>query len=681
MPLTTETNLWLPVALLLTGRIFLLGFAWSWLMPSVEDRTGKWLIHGVQPLVFGIPVLLTIRLISAEVVFLPAFTPEFLTVLGLSAGLIFRRQKLLDRIKPIGLVFLIASMGSTVIMHLPNRSEWIVGGWDPGIYVNEGVNLARIGTYQHQADPFFSQLSEEELEIFTRIRLNYQEAHPVVILDPESRAMKRFFFPLTSTLIAEYTKAGGIRAAVRTNYFLGLFVVMVFAALLCAYRMPPLIIVTTTLVLMGQPVWLYHLNIPTSEMLQLFFVCALGLLIPHLRSHPTALFGFGHIMLCAGMNRFGFLPFGGLLCCILALADLGKVTPMNALKLRLVQILPIWMAAGHCAYHNQITLDRLEDLTLVIFAAGGIFTIAALFIDFVGSKNSLGKWLTRLYALRLVIPLTMLTMTAFVLVAGMDRSNVPMILEGVANYMSWPVLLLAACGAFIFFSGRPALNDHLFALVTFLGCATVLVILQSEIAPLMPWASRRLMMYTVPLAALLAGISLLQCKRMHILVSVGVTIVLLALNLPKNWDALNTHEYVGISQHLGEVAEQIQPEDLVVADHFLWSTPLRLIHGKNVINGEVLWQEDTSDLHHRPRDERFEKAMTVLRRFQAEGKTIRFLSSTDKLTNVYPGEIPATQDWQGAPIDYTLIAHHNRTAGFKHHNRRKRFTLHTLNSP
>ena len=681
MPLNADTNLWFPVAFLLTGRIFLLGFAWSWLMPSAEDRLGKWLIHSVQPLVFGIPVLLTIRLVSAEVFQLPAITPELIALLGLAGGLVLRRTKLIERIKACAAGFFIVSMTSTVIMHLPQRSEWVVGGWDPGIYVNEGVNLARLDTYKHQPDPFFSQLSEDELKVFTRIRLAYLEAHPVVPLDPDSRAIKRFFFPLTSTAIAEYAQAGGIRAATRLNYFFGLYAVLVFAAMLTTFGAKLPVTLLTTLCLVAQPVWLYHLNIPTSEMLQLFFIASLGLLLPHLRSHPTALFGFGHILLCAGMNRFGFLPFGTLLCCILALRDLGKVSFLNALKLRLVQLVPLWMAAGHCAFHNAITLERLGELTLTIFAAGGLFSVAALFIDFIGHRIGLGRLLTRLYDQRLILPITALALIAFVFIAKMDRSNIGMIAMGILNYISWPLLLLAAVGLILYFVGTPALDRQWFALITFLGCATVLVLLQSEIAPLMPWASRRLMMYTVPLVALLAGIVLQQLSRVNPLIPCAILLAALFINRARDWQAANTREYLGISAQLDAISGQIKPDDIVVSDHYVWSTPLRMMYGKNVINGEVLWREDSSDAHHHPIADRFAQGMKTLRRLQAEGHTIRFLASTEKMLTVYPGDIDATQDWQGPAIEYAILAHHKKAAGFKYNPRRKQFTLFTLNAP
>ena len=677
----TEDPNWLSVALILTGRIFLLGFAWCWLMPSSKSRVGSWLIHGVQPLLIGLPLLLMIRLVSAESLLLPRLLPELLAIFGIITGLVFRREKMLRRIAPTAALFFFVSVASTVILFLPHRSEWVVGGWDPGIYVNEGANLALLDTYQHEADPFFSALDDDELKVFTRWRLPYLEAHPVVILEPETRSLKRFFFPLTSTLIAEYIEAGGLHAGTRINYFLGLFCTLIFAAMLCAFRAPFIVLLLSTACLVTQPVWLYHLNIPTSEMLQLFFVCGLGLLLPHLRSHPTVIFIFGMILVCAGMNRFGFLPFGTLLCCILALKDLGTISPVNGMKLRLCQLIPIWMGAGHCAFHNAITLNRLEDLTPMIFASGLVFTFAALIIDFIGGKNAAGVVLKKLYAKRFILPLTAVALTGFVLIAGMSLANLPLIVAGMTHYISIPLLVLAALGLGGYFFDKFSMDENLFAMITFLACSTVLVLLQSEIAPLLPWASRRLMMYTVPLVALLAGLVIRRTFDKHMAIPTVLIILILGLNARKGWQAANVQEYVGVTAHLDAIAEQIGPNDLVVADHFLWSTPLRMAYGKNVINGEVLWQEagaDTQWPEERTQKERFNAGMAILYKMQEQGKIIRFLTSSEKLLTVYPGDVTADEDWQSDPIDYQVLSHHPKGRGFVHTPRHKQFSLFTL---
>lgn len=69
-------------------------------------------------------------------------------------------------------------IGFFIVLLLPQRGEWVVGGWDPGVYLNQGVLVSQQGSFYPEALPCYKNLSEEAFAAFTRGRGNYIEAFP-----------------------------------------------------------------------------------------------------------------------------------------------------------------------------------------------------------------------------------------------------------------------------------------------------------------------------------------------------------------------------------------------------------------------------------------------------------------------------------------------------------------------
>jgi len=129
-------------------------------------------------------------------------------------------------------------------------------------------------------------------------------------------------------------------------------------------------------------------------------------------------------------------------------------------------------------------------------------------------------------------------------------------------------------------------------------------------------------------------------------------------------------EHDGFSAVLEEIAGQIRPGDLVVADHFRWGTPLRLLHGIPVINGEMWWA---------PGDRRrMDKALEVLARWRSQGHSIRFLTSTTNSVGLYPSPVaPVRLDWTSGPWMDRDIIHSRRARSFERREKERVFQLYT----
>jgi hypothetical protein len=188
--LTVGENPWLLCALWWMLRVHVLGLAWSW-VATAGSRGMRWLPAVMAPW-FGVALHLVSAVILAESgLYTPMAEAVVLAVLA-AAGLAWGRGRI--RIRPHLPVALATGIAAAAAMLLPGRGEWIAGGLDQGIYVNQGVAVSRSGTFHPPPDPLLSVLTDAELATFTRQVHNYTEYLPTIPVDPEQRNLVHFFF-------------------------------------------------------------------------------------------------------------------------------------------------------------------------------------------------------------------------------------------------------------------------------------------------------------------------------------------------------------------------------------------------------------------------------------------------------------------------------------------------------
>ena len=208
----------------------------------------------------------------------------------------------------------------------------------------------------------------------------------------------------------------------------------------------------------------------------------------------------------------------------------------------------------------------------------------------------------------------------------------------------------------------------------FLAACVVATLTMAAIMGLYPWAVRRHLVYTVPLLAWLGG-DLTQRtwdrSRSHawarLAIMVGLLLVISSTAKKSNHAFLRT-DFNGLSSVLARASSQLKPTDIVVADHFRWGTPLRLIYGGEVLNGEVIWQDETT--------ERTQAATDALRRLHKSGRRIMLFTSTEQGPHVFPidwGQLHPM--WSSGPILIQDLIHHQRSTDFKLKSRTKLFSL------
>lgn len=683
-------NVWLSTLVWMVFKVFLPGLAWSWAipvdkLPLRDDRLTLWAFKAACSVLLGLLTHLLLALMLAELGVYTGLVELICTILLIAAGVSTSalmqagslRRHLLDNVPGL----LLFNMGIIIIMMLPKSSEWLLGGLDPGVYLNQGVYVERTATFHPDPDPFFSELDDGELSQFTRGDGEYRECMPGIPLDTKTRAIQNYFFRLTPTMIASMTRSGGLRAAVRSNYFAGLMAVMIFWGMLAANGAGRPHQFFALALLAVHPIFLYQLNIPTSEVLQLCLVLGIGLLLP-LRKHgwfaPAML---GLAFLAAVVNRLSFMPFAGILVFGIAWLDKERYDRKR-----------VWMEhgmilagllAGICFdwLVCSITLERLRDPMPVMITVTAITILLAIALDVFGgwgtTRSMLGdlpEWLYRLACIGVIVFVAVLWDGGKKM--GLKESYETF--HSMAPYLNKAFIVTALVGAImLFWKARPGLSV-LKLLVSFMCAVTLIVLIKSFVEGNYPWSVRRFLAYTVPLLAILIGhlLSLVWNSRflsagLMKAIAVVLCAVLLATTAKKSWHAWNRVEYRGVSDLLADIASRIDDNDIVIIDTPTWGTPLRFVYGRNIVNGKHLWRRKSA--------ERMLVALRALERMRTNGARIRFLTTTrETAMDIYPVKLAGINlDFETGETAFEEINHSRRADDFEVRIKQNVFRLFT----
>lgn len=570
--------------------------------------------------------------------------------------------------------FLILVLLWGVALELADRGEWMAGGWDPGIYIQQGVVWAQQGSWHSAPDSFWSSLSADEIERFTRRSFNFVEAYPVVPLDVKRRSLEPFFFPLTPLIMAKFYRAGGLLAVCRTNELMGCLAALGWAAAIWRMTRSRAATGAALLIFVTHPIWLYHQHFPTSEVVQSCLLAGLAwqLAGPVRRAADqgwAALF-----FLAAALNRLAFLPFGALLIALdVIYRPGGRGRRYWAAGLLLAGVVDAWAV--------PITIGRLGRSVTTLVAATLLILMGSALARMALHRSGTRPWVRSMLAL--LPPATTCVVAGGFGLLWIVRDHAPVWLSaGVWNArLMWsfglPITVVFAMLGLVLQGvarrrlSRPAWSCWLL----FLLLSTTLTSLTPEIARLAPWAVRRQVEFALPLLAFGAAAWLLVLRvwlsRSGLrAVAAGVLIAfVLAGQWPAGLQAWRATEFNGMGQLLQAVSAHIQPEDVVVADHFKWATPLRRIYLKDVLNGEV-WCAPS-----RPED--FQYALSRISGIaKKRGGRMLFLTSTEEKLGVFPGpDLAASLVWEAPVWRYSEVVQSPRARGIETRSKERIFRL------
>jgi hypothetical protein len=477
-------------------------------------------------------------------------------------------------------------------------------------------------------------------------------------------------------MVAVADRCGGLRAATRINLLLGWPVLLTIGTLAAVLyrRWPP--ILAGTLILAANPVFVYLLHLPTSEMLQTLLVGGTLALLAGSPPAGLAVHAAATGLLAAMLNRFSFFPFGALLLVAWVWRHGRHPGGRGLLPGAASLAAGLLLGLGFDLWRCPVPIGRLDELVPPLLGAGGALAAAALaaaaFPPLRRPAMHVPPW---------ALPVGLLAAALATLLAqpfadGAVASHVDLArnLRGVLPYFSLGTLALAMLGWGAACRPHAALSRRTAMVLGYLGAGALVSLTVAAISRLYPWALRRQMIFTVPFLVLLCAHAAhwLWRRSAHPTLSRAALAVLMAAAVLGSGrlsrQAATATDYNGLSRVVSDIAQHLPPDAVVVADHFVWSTPLRMLHNVPVLNGEVLWASFNPD--------RMAAALRTLARLEEAGWDVFFLTSTADGLNPYQGAVPTPRlHWESGPIPMADLHDHPSQRQFLLHTRTKEFRL------
>ena len=423
---------------------------------------------------------------------------------------------------------------------------------------------------------------------------NRRQFAPGILVDDNNKALHFQFFPLTPALAANLYRCGGLRAAARMNHFAAVISLLQIACflILVSSSFHALIAV---LILCLQPIFIWHLQMPISEMLQQFIV--FGLLLAYSNKDK----GTGFILLlflgisASVLNRFSFLPFAGMLLAAGAVVDRFNTNGVVATKSKFQHLLFVGMLilAGLMSWYSSPVAvggwhGSIATGILSLTAMAIVVVIVATFAPLDKLINAVKK-----IPLGYTAILWLLWVPFFIFVppilyrieSTVDQHN----LLHVLYYTGMIIALCAWLGTILVWIQKKTDKSFIVYILFATAIITVLM-LRKFIEPIYPWATRRYLHILVPFMAIMAAYFLTHVnilfKKKAKVISVACGIVLLGSVVElykKDKAAWNAVEFNGITEVLTAVDEIIPDDAIILVDHFLYATPLTCIYNRDVL--------------------------------------------------------------------------------------------------
>ena len=653
------------------------GLGWLWCRPAESTDKNGFVARGIISFSIGLTLGLLINLLVAWFLLeigqfnLYTLTGGIFALSGAGFFIGYLRSRSWVSLTPKAIWPAVGAFSAlcVLILAFPPRGEWIAGGWDPGVYMNQGLYAAQQGGWRVTPMPAHADLIHADYNPFIRAIAGRDELFPGIPFDADSGALRLTFYPITPAWIAWLYTISGPHAALHAMLLLALILCfLLLGGLFRAGASPAFAILGTALIAL-HPLLIYHARTPCSEMMEMVFVAML--LIALSRSDSRSIPALLSLVLLAGiLNRPTFLIWSALLFPLLAVRrDLKPATC-------LVLALPVVAGIAYYSTIGSAGVDRIGHLfPRLTWAAVAVIPLS----------YALAALLTRRswsYTAPLLFTFTPLLVLSAVAVFHPDpltelNNNV----RKLAPYLGYPLILLGALGfasrlVSVWQSRRMTPLD---AWLWLCICVAVVPFVFKFAADLYPWATKRFLSGTLPILGCGAACALMLPRERArngkkvwtwISVAAGLTVILWGHG-DRLRDAWNTTEYDGLFHALQAVSAKLDKDDLVLTDHFLWGTPLAMVFQHQTLNGERLWARESG--------RRTSAALDFLRNQQAGGRRVLVLTSTERGMAVFPDAFQDAQRIQDfPPYTYRTIAHHRNGTGFPARERTTMFRLYLL---
>lgn len=611
-----------------------------------------------------------------------------------AAGFIRHYHKTSKGIRPIVIRLvpsvLIIAILALIALWLPNRSEWLAGGWDPGIYPNNALAITARQGWLPNTDSIYASLSLQDRVLLSDAHeAPYHEIMPGIPLNLADGSLPLYFPPLSSIGGAWLTRIGGTFLMLRAP---ALFALLGLIPLLALFRQLGLSRVQQRVALafvLVSPAWWYHQGIPTTEML--LWLLLLGALVFYqdaMRQRQAVPWLSVMCLFAATLNHFN-TPVPAIVFLLLAAfceSELQCPKRLWRLASASLALLAGFAVGSHLAWVTVSRLQNKESALSLLLAWTLSGAVAAIVIATRQARTSKNVPWSR-PALRRILQSIPALIAMLAVYTTLERYGLPgfpsfenlpvagsLYLHArqlVAFYhLPWILLCLFGVGLLLRTDRHPPAPA--LSLVAFcLGACLLVFLLFPGITLTFPWALRRTVVIAVPLMALASAAALdesylMRIQRWKALLVLGLGILAFAGGAASSLRAIRVSDYAGLSAVMESLAGHTQKGDLIVVDDFRWGTPLLLTYGLDVINGQHLQSLEGKTL---------DALMDRVQKSQ-HGRILWLTSQPDSLTTVpgTPGKIRTISP--PIPYEYRTVLHHPRQTRFQTQTRRSVFTLH-----
>jgi len=556
------------------------------------------------------------------------------------------------------------------------NSKWVIGGWDPGVYTNQGLSIANNSGFVKPVGFADANLTPSELRMISKTPdemlspssgEEYRELLPGVRIDCETGDVSDLFFRNFPNFIAMLTHWGSVDFGFKANVFAGLMFVLIFFVL-CYKRFGSFYSVSFCFLLFLHSLFLYHIKLPTTEVLQmtLFFGFVL------LNSWRTNLFisvFSALVFFCAVTNRASFIGFGALYLFFVCLA---KTTTNESKKDRFIflGLTSLGLIGGliydiiYCT-NTIVKISYVVDKLLIValFAIIGSVLVTAF-------SNFFKTCLVKLFSVfenrrngYVVASLLMLITVLITAVVYYKSDYLAHQIRMLVSYFGVLPLLFAFAGMF-FMLFDPQVNMYAKSTIVFLILVSVVTFSNQYVANLYPWAARRYVTYTLPLliqSAVYFPYLLWRSKKVFQRVLSVLFILVMCIPQAKSAGTVFMHsEYRGIMAKLAKLDNKLDDDAVILVDDHRFATPLMYIYGHKVMDNSLIISKVCDE-------KSAEKYYNLLRKMHDNGYTLYFLKTKNLSEEpCFPFEVELSNVWHSTEFETTEVIHGEDQSEFEY---------------
>lgn len=472
--------------------------------------------------------------------------------------------------------------------------ELILGGWDPGVYVQTAAHIADTGELLIHAQDL-NDLTPDEQAVLTRTTSGIVGPFTGMWMLPDGRLSPQFHH-LYPSLMAVAHSLGGVRGALMVNPLLNAGCILAMYALARRFVRTPFALAAAALLALN-PAQLWQAKFPTAEMLgqlllmggAIFFLDAVSAQDGKPRRLAALLSGiaFGLALLARYDSIIFLAP--------LAAATIAAWPWIPNRRGALVAAAALTPLLAHHVIHHEIFAPYYQPMSRMVLAAIGALLAAAAACAAALQRGAVRQLAARQAGLlRAILALAVLAWWCFVWVrpqfpgasglGGPDAGNIHFLVA-----IFGPLLAVFALALVLWlFSEREVVR----ALWLYASTAVLLVVATSVFNDhFLMWVSRRFVPVVVPLLVL-AAVKLMERVvrgRAHVpvapsaqrrAVAAALFVAIVAMQLKATRAMAVLRDWPGLVAWTEAVAAKIPDDARVFCDQRGFAAPLRFLHGK-----------------------------------------------------------------------------------------------------